>query len=115
MLQALNLGGGGCFNLARQGIAALLNSATFEASYDYPSPATDFNSLKSLIASSLASGNCGALASKLDIANNNHDNGVCENIQIEVSAQRRKPVRKTKNARPQQRNQRSKNIRQNRR
>jgi len=37
LLQALNLGGGGCFDLARQGVAALLNSCGLSGNYYYNS------------------------------------------------------------------------------
>jgi hypothetical protein len=36
LLQALNLGGGGIFNLARQGVAALLNTCSDEVHYSTP-------------------------------------------------------------------------------
>ena len=93
MLQALNLGGGGCFNLARQGVAALLSSAAFGTDYDYPAPITDFNSLKNAIASALLANNCGTLASKLDAANNNHgDPDVCGPLKPKnVQSKRSKP------------------------
>jgi hypothetical protein len=75
---AIGLGGGNCFNLARQGVAALLNAAEFTTSYNYPAGATDLASLKALIRTTLLSGNCTSLASFLDTSNNHEENGVCE-------------------------------------
>jgi len=71
LLQALNLGGGGIYNLARQGVAALLNACSDEV--DYPAPY--LNNPQSIIdavnAAFLAGGNApGLLASRLDILNN---------------------------------------------
>ncbi|HEY6142530.1 MAG TPA: T9SS type A sorting domain-containing protein, partial [Flavobacterium sp.] len=71
LLEALNLGGGDIYNLARQGVAALLN--TCSDAVDYPSPY--FNNTQSVIdavnAAFLAGGDApGSLASQLDILNN---------------------------------------------
>ena len=71
LLQALNLGGGGVNNLARQGVAALLNACSNEV--DYPAPY--LNNPQSVIdavnAAFQAGGNApGSLASQLDVLNN---------------------------------------------
>lgn len=90
MLEALNLGGGGCYNLARQGVAALLSSAAFGSSYNYPPGVTNFAQLKAAIATALYNNNCSTLASQLDDANNNEDGNVCGALkQFNVQANRR--------------------------
>jgi hypothetical protein len=71
LLQALNLGGGGIFNLARQGVAALLNACSDEV--DFPAPY--LNNPQSVIdavnAAYLAGGSApGKLATQLDNLNN---------------------------------------------
>ncbi|TDE41527.1 T9SS type A sorting domain-containing protein, partial [Flavobacterium rhamnosiphilum] len=71
LLKALNLGGGGIFNLARQGVAALLNTCSDEV--DYPAPYS--NNPQSVIDAVndaySAGGNApGTLATQLDILNN---------------------------------------------
>ncbi|WP_165930064.1 T9SS type A sorting domain-containing protein [Flavobacterium caseinilyticum] len=71
LLQALNLGGGGINNLARQGVAALLNACHDDV--DYPAPY--LNNPQSVIdavnAAYLAGGDApGKLATKLDTLNN---------------------------------------------
>ena len=99
MMQALNLGGGGCFNLARQGVAALLNASAFGPDYEYPAPSTDFVSLKAAIASALLSGVCGTLASKLDSANNGDDPSACEALKRQVVTAVQKKTNKVKSAR----------------
>ncbi|RTY86604.1 T9SS type A sorting domain-containing protein [Flavobacterium sp. GT3R68] len=71
LLQALNLGGGGIYNLARQGVAALLNACSDEV--DYPGPY--FGNPQAVIdavnAAYLAGGTSpGILASQLDALNN---------------------------------------------
>ena len=71
LLQALNLGGGGINNLARQGVAALLNACSNEV--DFPAPY--LNNPQSVIdavnAAFLSGGTApGILASKLDMLNN---------------------------------------------
>ncbi|TRX31166.1 T9SS type A sorting domain-containing protein, partial [Flavobacterium sp. ZT3R18] len=71
LIQALNLGGGGIYNLARQGVAALLNACSDEV--DFPAPYS--NNTQSVIdavnAAYLAGGSGpGILASQLDKLNN---------------------------------------------
>jgi hypothetical protein len=71
LIQALNLGGGGIYNLARQGVAALLNACSDEV--DYPAPY--LNNPQSVIdavnAAYAAGGSApGTLASQLDRLNN---------------------------------------------
>ncbi|MFV8337531.1 T9SS type A sorting domain-containing protein, partial [Flavobacterium sp. RSP29] len=71
LLQALNLGGGGIYNLARQGVAALLNACSNEV--DYPAPY--LNNPQSVInavnAAYLSGGSApGTLATQLDNLNN---------------------------------------------
>ncbi|MDI6031695.1 T9SS type A sorting domain-containing protein [Flavobacterium sp. LB2P84] len=71
LLQALNLGGGGIFNLARQGVAALLNACSDEV--DYPAPYSDSpqSVIDAVNAAYSAGGNApGKLATQLDILNN---------------------------------------------
>ncbi|TDE26802.1 T9SS type A sorting domain-containing protein, partial [Flavobacterium ranwuense] len=71
LLQALNLGGGGIFNLARQGVAALLNTCSDEV--DYPAPYSDSpqSVIDAVNAAYLAGGSApGKLATQLDILNN---------------------------------------------
>jgi hypothetical protein len=70
LLEALNLGGGGIYNLARQGVAALLNTCSDEVDY-----AGYFNNSSSVIdavnAAYRADGTApGLLASELDYFNN---------------------------------------------
>jgi hypothetical protein len=71
LLEALNLGGGSIYNLARQGVAALLNACSDEV--DYPAPY--LNNPQSVIdavnAAYLAGGSApGTLATQLDDLNN---------------------------------------------
>ena len=70
LLQALNLGGGGIYNLARQGVAALLNACSDEV--NYPSPYSGAQSVINAVnAAYLAGGNNpGTLGSQLDVLNN---------------------------------------------
>ncbi|MFV8393461.1 T9SS type A sorting domain-containing protein [Flavobacterium sp. LB2P6] len=71
LLQALNLGGGGIFNLARQGVAALLNACSEEV--DYPAPYSDSpqSVIDAVNAAYLSGGTApGKLATQLDILNN---------------------------------------------
>ncbi|WKL43289.1 T9SS type A sorting domain-containing protein [Flavobacterium sp. ZE23DGlu08] len=71
LLQALNLGGGGIFNLARQGVAALLNACSDEV--DYPAPYSDSpqSVIDAVNAAYSSGGNApGKLATQLDILNN---------------------------------------------
>ena len=70
LLQALNLGGGGIYNLARQGVAALLNACSPDVDYagysDNPQAV-----INAVSAAYLAGGNAsGMLASQLDRFNN---------------------------------------------
>ena len=70
LLQALNLGGGGIYNLARQGVAALLNACGTDVDYAGYSdnPQLVINAVS---AAYLAGGNApGLLGSQLDILNN---------------------------------------------
>ncbi|HEY4617281.1 MAG TPA: T9SS type A sorting domain-containing protein [Flavobacterium sp.] len=71
LLEALNLGGGGIYNLARQGVAALLNACSDEV--DYPAPYSNNTQMviDAVNAAYLARGAApGNLASQLDILNN---------------------------------------------
>jgi hypothetical protein len=71
LLQALNLGGGGIYNLARQGVAALLNACSDEV--DFPAPYSNNTQMviNAVNAAYLAGGNApGTLATQLDILNN---------------------------------------------
>jgi len=69
-------GGGDCLNLARQGNAALLNVAAYGSGYLNGTGYTSFTQLYNTIRAAFLSGNCGTLASQLDMYNNRyHDNG----------------------------------------
>ena len=71
LLQALNLGGGGIYNLARQGVAALLNACSDEV--DYPAPYSDNTQISNRCVNTayLAGGSSARkLATQLDILNN---------------------------------------------
>jgi len=71
LLQALNLGGGGIYNLARQGVAALLNACSDEV--DYPAPYSESpQSVKDAVNQAFMTGGTapGKLATQLDILNN---------------------------------------------
>jgi hypothetical protein len=71
LLEALNLGGGGIYNLARQGVAALLNACSDEV--DYPAPYLDNpqSVIDAVNAAYEAGGNApGTLATQLDNLNN---------------------------------------------
>ncbi|SHN21764.1 T9SS type A sorting domain-containing protein, partial [Flavobacterium xinjiangense] len=71
LLQALNLGGGGIFNLARQGVAALLNVCSDEVDYPGPYGSNTQTLIDAVNAAYLAGGNApGTLATQLDILNN---------------------------------------------
>jgi hypothetical protein len=63
--QALNLGGGGCNNLARQSVAALLNICE---GLPYGVRTTD--ELIALVNAAFTNGTCGALGAQLDAFNN---------------------------------------------
>jgi hypothetical protein len=68
MIQALNLGGGGCYNLARQAVGAALNIGA-GLNYGYPGGLAQ---LKLDVAAAFNGGcNCSALATQLDNLNNN--------------------------------------------
>jgi hypothetical protein len=70
-LQALNTGGGGIFNLARQGVAALLNACSDEVDYPAPYYSNPQSVIDAVNAAYLAGGsNPGKLATQLDILNN---------------------------------------------
>jgi len=71
LLQALNLGGGDCNNLARQSVAALLNIC--DGTLDY-SVAT-IADLQALVNAAFANGTCGAAGSLLDRYNNENGAG----------------------------------------
>ena len=71
LLEALNLRGGGVYNLARQGVAALLNACSDEV--DYPAPyLNNPQSVINAVNQAFKDGGKvpGELASKLDILNN---------------------------------------------
>lgn len=65
LLEALNLGGGDIYNLARQGVAALLNACSGELEYEY-----DAATVISRVNDAYASGNAGVEATHLDDLNN---------------------------------------------
>ena len=71
LLQVLNQGGGGIYNLGRQGVAALLNACSDEVSFPEPygnDPQSVINAVNMAYASG---GNApGVLATELDILNN---------------------------------------------
>ncbi|WP_205728703.1 hypothetical protein, partial [Flavobacterium sp. GT3P67] len=71
LLQALNLGGGGIYNLARQGVAALLNACSDEVDYPAPYSSSPQLVINAVNAAFLTGGKApGALATQLDILNN---------------------------------------------
>jgi hypothetical protein len=80
MHDAGSTGGGNCINLARQGNAALLNTAAWGSGYLSQTPYADFISLYNAIRAAFLSGNCGTLASDLDHYNNNYDHDFCSDI-----------------------------------
>jgi hypothetical protein len=80
MHDAGSTGGGNCINLARQGNAALLNTAAWGSGYLSQTPYADFISLYNAIRAAFLSGNCGTLASDLDRYNNNYDHSFCSDI-----------------------------------
>ncbi|MEO6406661.1 MAG: hypothetical protein ABIY51_03840, partial [Ferruginibacter sp.] len=80
MHTAGSTGGGGCFNLARQGNAALLNTAAWGNSYLAGTGFTSFVNLYNAIRAAFLSGNCGTLADQLDTYNNRYDHEVCSSI-----------------------------------
>ncbi|MFV7234135.1 T9SS type A sorting domain-containing protein, partial [Flavobacterium sp. ZB4R12] len=70
LLQALNLGGGGIFNLARQGVAALLNACSDEVDFPAPYGSNPQSVIDAVNAAYLAGGSApGKLATQLDILN----------------------------------------------
>ena len=75
LLQALNLGGGACNNLARQSVAALLNICE-----GLPYHIANEQALKDAVNAAFLAGNCGPLGAQLDGFNNeggaNHCNVV---------------------------------------
>ncbi len=77
MYGAIKLGGGSCNNLARQAVAALMDSAAFGSSYQYPPGTSDFATLKAAITAAFAGGcNCSTLATQLATANVNETDPV---------------------------------------
>jgi hypothetical protein len=71
LLQALNLGGGGVKNLARQSVAALLNACSDEVTYPLPYADNPQSVIDAVNAAFLAGGNApGQLATALDNLNN---------------------------------------------
>jgi hypothetical protein len=71
LLQALNLGGGGIYNLARQGVAALLNTCSDEVEYSAPYSSNPQSVIDAVNTAYLAGGSApGKLATQLDILNN---------------------------------------------
>jgi hypothetical protein len=71
LLQALNLGGGGINNLARQGVAALLNACSDEVDFGAPYADNPQSVIDAVNAAYLAGGNApGKLATQLDALNN---------------------------------------------
>ncbi|MFV8467418.1 T9SS type A sorting domain-containing protein, partial [Flavobacterium sp. LB1P62] len=71
LLQALNLGGGGIYNLARQGVAALLNACSDEVDFPAPYSSNPQSVIDAVNAAYLAGGSePGKLATQLDILNN---------------------------------------------
>ncbi|MFV5696159.1 T9SS type A sorting domain-containing protein, partial [Flavobacterium sp. LB3P122] len=71
LLQALNLDGGGIYNLARQGVAALLNACSDEVDYPEPYSISPQLVINAVNAAFLTGGKApGALATQLNILNN---------------------------------------------
>jgi hypothetical protein len=71
LLEALNLGGGGIFNLARQGVAALLNACSDEVDFPAPYGSNPQSVIDAVNAAYLAGGSAPVkLATQLDILNN---------------------------------------------
>ncbi|MEO7173821.1 SdrD B-like domain-containing protein [Flavobacterium sp.] len=70
LLEALNLGGGGIYNLARQGVAALLNACSGEV--EYAGYEDDPQSVIDAVNNAYENGKTtsGSLASQLDVLNN---------------------------------------------
>ena len=62
LLQVLNVGGGGIYNLGRQSVAALLNTCSDEVGYAY----SDIESLISDVNDAFANGQAGSFGSYLD-------------------------------------------------
>ncbi|MFD0975389.1 T9SS type A sorting domain-containing protein [Salinimicrobium gaetbulicola] len=67
LLEALNLGGGGIYNLARQSVAALLNECHGDVSYPYT------GDLIQDVYDAFVGGSAGQLASELDMINNAYE------------------------------------------
>jgi hypothetical protein len=80
MHTAASTGGGGCLNLARQGVAALLNTAAWGNAYLAGTGYNSFVDLYYAIRAGFLSGNCGSLADQLDMYNNRYDHGPCSGI-----------------------------------
>ena len=83
MLFALQIGGSDCADLAKQGVAALLNIAAFGDDYRFPAEAPDFTSLKILIGATLrgeSSIDCESLAEFLAESNQISSGLTCENL-----------------------------------
>ncbi|HLF53273.1 hypothetical protein, partial [Flavobacterium sp.] len=71
LLEALNLGGGNIYNLARQGVAALLNACSDEVTYPAPYGDNPQLVINAVNAAYLTGGKApGRLATQLDILNN---------------------------------------------
>ena len=83
LLQALNLGGGSCNNLARQSVAALLNIC--DGTLDF-SVATEAE-LVALVNAAFANGTCGAAGSLLDGFNNEGGANHCDVVKSPNTSQ----------------------------
>jgi hypothetical protein len=81
MLTALSLTSGGCNELARQAVAALMSAVTFPSTYQFPSGTSDFATLKAAIIAAFSGGcNCSTLAASLVLANSYEVNGAGTNV-----------------------------------
>lgn len=81
MLTALSLPSGGCNELARQAVAALMSAVTFSSTYKFPSGTSDFATLKAAIITAFSGGcNCSTLAASLVLANSYEVNGSGSNV-----------------------------------
>lgn len=65
LLEVLNLGGGGIYNLGRQSVAALLNTCSSEVDFSY----SDVEALISDVNDAFANGTAGSFARELDVQN----------------------------------------------
>jgi hypothetical protein len=77
MAEATGLGGGNCNALARHGVSALLAAGAFTTDYPFPSGATNFEELYTMIRNAFISGNCEPLHEILAGINEKYDGEFC--------------------------------------